>query len=152
MLDGAALRQDTLRPPLATALGLLGAVEAATFLIFASLHLGLRIPLGSPRWLSRTSGRLPASRHSAVLPWGPLPVIIFAGWRHAWLTAVVAHVVSICGVLLGMAALAAGRGPRTESNDVYHLTIPARDAGRPGAARRTISTGRSSACALSPGA
>jgi hypothetical protein len=25
-----------------------------------------------------------------------------------------------CGVLLGIAALAAGRGPRTASNDLYH--------------------------------
>lgn len=28
--------------------------------------------------------------------------------------------IAIAGVLLGMAALAAGRGPRTASNDLYH--------------------------------
>jgi hypothetical protein len=123
MLDGAALPQDTLRPPLATALGLLSAVEAATFLIFASLHLGLQIPL----WFATLAEPYiwAAARVETLccLALGAAAVIIFAGWRHAWLTAVVAHVISICGVLLGMAALAAGRGPRTESNDIYHLTI-----------------------------
>lgn len=30
------------------------------------------------------------------------------------------NLIAIAGVLLGMAALAAGRGPRTASNDLYH--------------------------------
>jgi hypothetical protein len=32
----------------------------------------------------------------------------------------IANLVALAGVLLGMAALAAGRGPRTASNDLYH--------------------------------
>jgi hypothetical protein len=38
----------------------------------------------------------------------------------AWRAALIANVVPLAGVLLGMAALAAGRGPRTASNDLYH--------------------------------
>jgi uncharacterized membrane protein SpoIIM required for sporulation len=35
-------------------------------------------------------------------------------------TPLVSNFIALCGVLLGMAALAAGRGPRTASNDLYH--------------------------------
>ena len=37
-----------------------------------------------------------------------------------WRTAIIANLIPLGGVLLGMAALAAGRGPRTASNDMYH--------------------------------
>jgi hypothetical protein len=37
-----------------------------------------------------------------------------------WSVALVGNLVALCGVLLGMIALAAGRGPRTASNDLYH--------------------------------
>jgi hypothetical protein len=37
-----------------------------------------------------------------------------------WGTAMIANLIPLGGVLLGMAALAAGRGPRTASNDLYH--------------------------------
>jgi hypothetical protein len=123
MLDGAALRQDTRRPRIATALGVLVAVEATTFLVFGSLHLGLQIPLGFATL--REPYIWPAARVETVccLSLALAAGTMLAGWRHAWLTAVVAHTISIGGVLLGMVALAAGRGPRTESNDIYHLTI-----------------------------
>ena len=32
----------------------------------------------------------------------------------------IANLIALAGVLLGMAALSAGRGPRTASNDLYH--------------------------------
>ena len=35
-------------------------------------------------------------------------------------TALIGNVIALGGVLLGMAALAVGRGPRTASNDLYH--------------------------------
>ncbi|MGC2477695.1 MAG: hypothetical protein WA485_25380 [Candidatus Sulfotelmatobacter sp.] len=37
-----------------------------------------------------------------------------------WRIAMIANLIPLGGVLLGMAALAAGRGPRTASNDLYH--------------------------------
>jgi hypothetical protein len=34
--------------------------------------------------------------------------------------ALISNLIALAGVLLGMVALAAGRGPRTASNDLYH--------------------------------
>jgi hypothetical protein len=47
-------------------------------------------------------------------------ITVFGQSAVLWRTALIGNVVAVCGVLLGMAALAAGRGPRTASNDVYH--------------------------------
>ena len=44
---------------------------------------------------------------------------LLSGWRR-WGTALLGNLVALGGVLLGKAALAAGRGPRTASNDLYH--------------------------------
>jgi hypothetical protein len=44
---------------------------------------------------------------------------LLTGWRR-WGMALVGNLVAFGGVLLGKAALAAGRGPRTASNDFYH--------------------------------
>ena len=44
---------------------------------------------------------------------------LLTGWRR-WGMALVGNLVALGGVLLGRAALAAGRGPRTASNDFYH--------------------------------
>jgi len=40
--------------------------------------------------------------------------------RAEWRVALIANLVALGGVLLGMASLAAGLGPRTASNDLYH--------------------------------
>jgi hypothetical protein len=37
-----------------------------------------------------------------------------------WRVALITNFVALGGVLLGIAALAAGAGPRTASNDLYH--------------------------------
>jgi hypothetical protein len=37
-----------------------------------------------------------------------------------WAAPLISNLVALAGVLLGMVALAAGRGPRTASNDLYH--------------------------------
>lgn len=44
---------------------------------------------------------------------------LLTGWR-PWGMALFGNLVALGGVLLGKAALAAGRGPRTASNDFYH--------------------------------
>ncbi|HLH09283.1 MAG TPA: hypothetical protein VKW78_18750 [Terriglobales bacterium] len=46
--------------------------------------------------------------------------VLFKKSNSSWLKAIVANVVAIAGVILGMIALALGRGPRTASNDLYH--------------------------------
>ncbi|HXZ81663.1 MAG TPA: hypothetical protein VEG30_17170 [Terriglobales bacterium] len=41
-------------------------------------------------------------------------------WSNSWGTSLITNLIAMCGVFLGMIALAAGRGPRTASNDLYH--------------------------------
>ena len=40
-----------------------------------------------------------------------------------WNFALIGNLVALAGVLVGIAALAAGRGPRTASNDLYHRVM-----------------------------
>lgn len=47
-------------------------------------------------------------------------VALFRSWRTRWRVALIANMVALGGVLLGIAALAVGAGPRTASNDLYH--------------------------------
>ncbi len=41
-------------------------------------------------------------------------------WASEWRVALIGNLVALGGVALGMASLAAGKGPRTASNDLYH--------------------------------
>jgi hypothetical protein len=41
----------------------------------------------------------------------------------AWAAATAAHAVALAGVLWGMVAVAAGRGPHTQLNDTYHRVM-----------------------------
>jgi hypothetical protein len=98
-------------------------VEAATFGLMASLHQGVQIPLGfmviaQPRILPATIVETLCGLSLVMAA-----LAGFLGWRWAWVATVAAHVFSIGGVALGMAALAAGRGPQTQLNSTYHLTI-----------------------------
>jgi hypothetical protein len=52
-----------------------------------------------------------------VLIWGAAAVLIRS--HKAW-RAVLGNLVAIAGVAIGVVALAAGAGPRTASNDLYH--------------------------------
>jgi hypothetical protein len=45
---------------------------------------------------------------------------LFCDWRARWHVVLIANLVALGGVLLGIAALAVGAGPRTASNDLYH--------------------------------
>lgn len=101
-----------------SALRLLMATEALTFLIGTGLHLGIPLfglhepPIGPAVVVEALCG--------TVLATG-------ACWysRASWGTSVAlsAHALAIAGVLLGMAALAVGRGPSTPLNTLYHRTI-----------------------------
>ncbi len=48
---------------------------------------------------------------------------VFARTTWAWRAAIVAHAIAVAGVLLGIVALAAGAGPTTPLNFVYHRAI-----------------------------
>ena len=115
----------TTRPPsgVATAIAILTASEAVAFLVAALLHLGVRIPLGfavlaEPRIVPAT---IVEGLAGLILGVGVYPLFTRRSWARK--AAIAAHVFAVAGVLLGMAALAAGRGPRTETNDLYHLVM-----------------------------
>jgi len=55
------------------------------------------------------------------LLWGA--IALFRGSRTPWRIALITNLVALGGVLLGIAALAAGAGPRTVSNDLYHCLM-----------------------------
>jgi hypothetical protein len=97
--------------------------EALTFLIAASLHRGFQIPLGIVTLAEPMIGPASIVETTCGLALGIAAVTVLSGSRWGWLTAVVAHLISAGGVVLGIVALNAGRGPRTASNDAYHLTI-----------------------------
>jgi hypothetical protein len=90
--------------------------NAALFFFGAVQHAGVRIgSFHEPRII-------PAAVVESIcglsLIWGVTAVLSHSAV--AWRTALIANLVPLGGVLLGMAALAAGRGPRTASNDLYH--------------------------------
>ncbi len=52
------------------------------------------------------------------LLWGAIGLLRAS--RTRWRVALITNLVALAGVVLGMAALAVGAGPRTASNDLYH--------------------------------
>jgi len=113
----------TERQPMRTTVGLLAAGYAATFLVAVLLHVGVEIPLGfavlgEPR---RPVAVLVEGVAGLLLGLGALAV--FARRTRAWATVTGAHAVALAGVLWGMVAVAAGRGPHTQLNDTYHRVM-----------------------------
>lgn len=111
------------RTGVATAIGVLSAVFAATFFFGALLHLGGRIPVGfavldEPRILPATVVECLCGLALAV---AALAVLSHRGW--AWTAATAAYGFALGGVLLGMAALAVGAGPSTDLNTIYHRVM-----------------------------
>jgi len=90
--------------------------NAALFIFGAVQHSGVALgPFREPRIIpaaivesicaiSLLIGAISLARHAVIPLAAPLT----------------GNLVAIAGVLLGMAALAVGRGPRTASNDLYH--------------------------------
>ena len=108
---------------LARAFGVLMVLEALSFLCFALLHLGVRIPLGfavieEPR---RPVAVIVEGLAAVLLALAAFAVLTRQSW--AWVAATGAHAVALAGVLWGMVAVAAGRGPHTLLNDTYHRVM-----------------------------
>jgi hypothetical protein len=106
-----------------TAVALLATVYAATFVVAVLLHVGVEIPLGfvvlnEPR---RPFAVIVEGVAGIVLTVGAFAV--FTGTTGAWATVTGAHAVALAGVLWGMVAVAAGRGPHTQLNDTYHRVM-----------------------------
>ena len=47
-------------------------------------------------------------------------IALLGQFRAGWGVALTGNLIALAGVVLGMVALAMGRGPRTASNDLYH--------------------------------
>jgi hypothetical protein len=106
-----------------TTVGLLAAGYAATFVVAVLLHVGVEIPLGfavleEPR---RPVAVLVEGMAGLLLGLGALAV--FTRRTRAWAAVTGAHAVALAGVLWGMVAVAAGRGPHTPLNDTYHRVM-----------------------------
>jgi hypothetical protein len=101
------------------ALGLLMALNMALFVFGAVQHIGFEIgPFSEPVILPAA---IVESICALSLFWG-----LWAVFRESpalWRIAVIGNLVALAGVLLGIVALAAGRGPRTVSNDNLHRAM-----------------------------
>lgn len=99
-----------------TALGLIMISNAALFLFGAVQHAGISVGrFQEPRIIPAA---LVETLCGLFLLWGSIAILgQFSGH---WNFALIGNLVALGGVLLGMAALAAGGGPRTASNDLYH--------------------------------
>ena len=111
------------RQRMRTTLGILAAGYAATFLVAVLLHVGVEIPLGftaleEPR---RPVAVVVEGMAGLLLGLGALAVLARKTW--AWAAVTGAHAVALAGVLWGMVAVAAGRGPHTQLNDTYHRVM-----------------------------
>jgi hypothetical protein len=98
-------------------------LEALSFLCFALVHLGVRIPVDlaviqEPR---RPFAVIVEGLAAVALATGASAVLTRRTW--AWVAATAAHAVALAGMLWGMVAIAAGRGPHTQLNDTYHRVM-----------------------------
>jgi hypothetical protein len=93
--------------------------NAVVFFFAAVLHAGIALgPLHEPRIIPATIVEVICG---ISLAWGGLAVLNH--WDSQWRFALIGNLVALGGVVLGMAALAAGKGPRTASNDLYHRSM-----------------------------
>jgi hypothetical protein len=90
--------------------------NAVIFFFAALLHAG--IALGRFHEPEIVPATIVEAICGTFLAWGTMAVL--ANWARQWRFALIGNLVALGGVLLGMAALAAGKGPRTGSNDLYH--------------------------------
>jgi hypothetical protein len=99
-----------------TALGLIMISNAALFFFGAVQHVG--ISLGRINEPKIIPAAIVETICGLFLLWGSIAVLSRVSGH--WKVALIGNLVALAGVLLGMAALAAGTGPRTASNDLYH--------------------------------
>jgi hypothetical protein len=99
-----------------TAAGLLMIANAAIFLFGAVQHAGFAVgPFHEPVIIPAA---IVETLCGFCLLWGAIALL--RNSRMRWRAALITNFVALGGVLLGIAALAAGAGPRTASNDLYH--------------------------------
>lgn len=90
--------------------------NAAIFLFGAAQHSGVAI--GQLREPTIIPAAIVEALCGLTLIWGAVEA--FQNRLRARRAVLISNLVATGGVLLGIAALAAGAGPRTASNDLYH--------------------------------
>ena len=99
-----------------TVAGLLMIANSAIFFFGGVQHVGITVGRFHEPLI------IPAAIVEAVcglcLLWGA--IALFRSSRTRWRLAFITNLIALGGVLLGIAALALGAGPRTASNDLYH--------------------------------
>jgi hypothetical protein len=107
--------------PTRIALRLIEAALAISFLVGALTHAGVRLPLGFTTIDEPTI--VPAAIVEGVIAvaFAVAALADLTGRPDARIRLRMALRLGIAGVLLGMFALAVGRGTRTELNDVFHV-------------------------------
>jgi hypothetical protein len=102
-----------------SALGLLMVLNMALFVFGAIQHVGIEIGQFSEPVI--VPAAIVESICALSLLWG-----LWAVFRDSpafWRIAFTGNLIALAGVLLGIVALAAGRGPRTVSNDNLHRAM-----------------------------
>jgi hypothetical protein len=101
-------------------LGVVTAVEAATFATASTLHRGMHVPL-----LGITGERFPG----AVIPEAIIAVVLFVGAavvlaapQRSWRTAIGTHLFAFAGTIVGVSEVLAGTQARPYDL-VYHVAI-----------------------------
>ncbi len=100
-------------------LGWLMTANAAVFFFGAVQHAGMSIgPFHEPRIV-------PATIVEGICGLSLLlgATAVLGQSANPWRRALIANLVALSGVLIGIGALAAGAGPRTASNDLYHMIM-----------------------------
>ena len=100
-------------------LGLLMTLNTALFVFGAIQHVGVEIGLFHEPVI--VPAAIVESVCAVSLLWGLWAV--FRGSPAFWRIAFTGNLIALCGVLLGIVALEAGRGPRTISNDNLHRAM-----------------------------
>jgi ABC-type Fe3+ transport system permease subunit len=99
-----------------TVAGLLMIANAAIFFFGGVQHAGITVGRFHEPFI------IPAAIVESVcglcLLWGA--IALFRNSTRRWRIALITNLIALGGVLLGIAALALGAGPRTASNDLYH--------------------------------
>jgi hypothetical protein len=99
-----------------TILGIIMLANAALFFFGAVQHVGIELgPFHEPRIIPAA---IVETICGIALIWGG--VIVLGRPVLGWSAPLIGNLIALAGVCLGMIALAAGRGPRTASNDLYH--------------------------------
>lgn len=99
------------------------ALEALSFLIFAVLHLGVRIPVGFAVISTDPIDDAVIAEGISGILLSLSAYALLTGRSWALRATVTAQAFSLVAVLVGIAAIAAGLGPSSLENDVYHRVL-----------------------------